>query len=801
MNGVWNDVRYGFRLLKTTPGFTVVAVLTLALGIGANTAIFSVVHGVLLRPLPFPHAERLVVLCETHPSVADFCIASPPDVEDWSAQSRTLESVGIGRDWPFILKAEGGAQGLDGGIATPGYFDSLGISAALGRLFTREDLEPGRRRVVVLSHELWKGRFGSDPRIVGRLLPMGSGDYTVIGVLPEGLRVPRLEQVEIWAPPQFDPRDEQNRGWRGFRAFGRLAEGATVAQATEEISVIGQRLAMSHPETNQGWGVRVVSLRDHVVGGVRANLWLFLGAVSFVLLIGCANVANLLLARATRRRKELAMRTALGARPVRLVRMLLIESLLLSILGGAAGVLLAVWAVEAFLSVAPGGIPRLDEVGVDGGVLLFTAALSVATSMLFGLVPSLGAVRFDLYRTLKQGDSAGRGRRGGLGGRSPILIAEVALALVLLVGAGLLGRTFLTLVDWQPGFDRENLITVWLLAPSGKYDNASGVVALFERGAEEIRALPGVVSVGATSSGPLFGGVETDAFTIEGRPTPAAGEEPVARWFDVGPGYFETLGLPIRRGRAITRDDRRGAMRVAVINETMARRYWGDKDPLGQRVTMYGRAMQIVGVVADVRPMRRDRSARPEIYWPQAQSPRYASFLLIRTRSDPEAVARPARRRLLALEPDLDVSGFVTLDQRLGRRLVDPRFNMLLVGVFSVVALVLAGIGVYGVIAYAVAQRTHEIGIRVALGARRADILRSVIAQGMRPALIGVGIGLVAAFFLTRLMTTLLYGVPPIDLPTFLAVAAILVLVALAACYFPARAATRVDAVVALRQE
>ena len=437
---------------------------------------------------------------------------------------------------------------------------------------------------------------------------------------------------------------------------------------------------------------------------------------------------------------------------------------------------------------------------MDGGVLLFAAGLSVVTSVLFGLVPSLGAVRLDLHRVLKQGASVGR-NRNRLGGRSPILVAEVALALVLLVGAGLLVRTFLTLVDWQPGFDRTNLITVWLLAPTEKYDHASRVVELFDRGVDEIRGLPGVVSVGASSAGPLFGGLETDAFTIVGRPVPLPGEEPVARWFDVGPGYFETLGLPIRRGRAITREDRVGAVPVAVINETMALRHWGDENPIGQHVAMNGHEMQIVGVVADVQPMRRDESARAEIYWPQAQRPRYASYLLIRTQSNPESVARPARDRLLALEPGLNVSDFVTLSQRLDRRLVNPRFNLLLVGAFSAIALLLAAIGVYGVIAYAVVQRTHEIGVRVALGARRADILRSVIVQGMKPAMIGVVIGLVTALFLTRLMTTILYGVPPNDLPTFAVVAVTLVFVALAACYFPARAAMRVDPVVALRQE
>jgi putative ABC transport system permease protein len=793
------DLRYAARILLKAPGFIVAAATTLALGIGANTAIFSVVNSVLLSPLPLTEPDRLVSLCETNPAIAGFCIVSPTNVEDWKEQSRTFEAIGIARDWPFILKTDDGVVGMNGGIATPGFFEVLQAAPELGRLFVRSDLEPGNNRVIVLAHATWQGRFGSDSTIVGRTLTLDDEIYSVIGVLAADALVPQMEHFQLWTPLHFHPRDEQNRNWRGFRALGRLAPGATLAEAGSEMTTISGRLAAQFPETNEGWGVRLVPLHEQVVGHARPMLLLFLGAVGFVLLIGCANVANLLLARSTGRRRELAVRTALGANRARLIRLLLGESLLLSLLGGAAGVLLALWAVKAFVALAPGGIPRLDEVRVDSAVMMFALLVSLGTSVLFGVLPALQATALDLNRELKEGDRSASVR--SLGARGVLVVSEVALALMLLIGAGLLTQSFSSLLRWQPGFDRDNLLTVWLLASSGKYQSAAEVQTVFRQATDAVESLPAVKAAGTTSAGPLFGGRETDEFQIQGRAAPALGAGPVARWYDVGPSYFNTLGIPIVRGRGFTRNDVGGTLPVAIVNESAAQRYWPGVDPLGQQLSLRGRTMTIVGVVADVRPFRPGAAIDPEIYWPQAQGPRYATFLVIRTQTEPADVVRSVQTRLQQLDPDMQVSSFSTLNQHLDRQLVSPRFNMVLLAIFAGVALVLAAVGIYGVIEYTVAQRTREMGIRLALGAQRWHIIRSVIVGGMRPVALGVGLGLVSAFALSRVLETLIFGVSATDLPTFLVVALVLSAVAALACYVPARRATKVDAIVALREE
>jgi putative ABC transport system permease protein len=800
MNSSWGDLKYSLRKLARSPGFAAVAIVTLGLGIGANTAIFSVVNSILLRPLPFPEAERLVIVCEENPAVAGYCIASPPNVEDWSEQSRTIEELGVGRDWPFILKLEGASEGLNGGLATPGFFRVLGLRPQLGRLFLPEDQELGRNNVAVLSYGLWLSRFGGDPEIINREITLDDRSFMVVGVLPAGVRVPQLEGIEIWTPLHIDPRDEQHREWRGFRAYGRLAPGATLGEAQDEMNVIADRLARSYPTTNEGWAISVAYLQDQVVGSIRATLLIFLGAMGFVLLIGCANVANLLLARATERRREFAVRAAIGAGRWPLVRLLLTESLVLALLGGALGLLLSLWAVDAFVALAPGNIPRLSEVGVDSLVLAFATLLSVVTCIVFGLAPAVYATRLELSQAVKEGDQRSPGR-SGFRLRSALVITEVALALVLLIGAGLLTRSFVRLLSWEPGFDRSNLMVVWLLASDGKYSNAHQVAELFRLAVEEVESLPTVVSVGATSAGPLFGGREPDEFTIAGRPTPQPGEYPVARRYDVGPNYFRTLGTPLLRGRGFTDTDAQTAPPVAIVNETLARRYFPGVDPLGQQVTMLGGPMTIVGVVADVQPLRVGDPIEPEIYWPYRQRPRYATYLLIRTASDPANAVRPIESRLQALDPDMEISSFRTMEELLDRQLVRPRFNMLLIGVFASVALLLAAIGIYGVISYSVAQRTREIGVRVALGAEERDIFGSVVGRGMILSVSGIAIGLVGALAVTRVLSSLLVGVRPTDPLTFAAIAALLMLVAFLASYVPARRASRVDAIVALRSE
>ena len=795
-----SDLRFSLRVLWANPAFTLVVILTLALGIGANTAIFSVVNAVLLRPLPFADPDRLVILCETHPSVADYCIASPPNVEDWSAQAQTVEQLGVGRDWPFILKIAEGTEGIHGGIATPGFFKVLRLTSHLGRLFEAEDLESGRNLVLVLSHALWQGRFGGDPEIIGRALTIDNQVYTVLGVLPSGIRVPDLEEVEMWSPLPFDPRDEENRDWRGFAAYGRLSKATSLAAAQEEFDLIAGRLAEQFPETNQGWRISIQPLQDSVVGTVAPTLLMFLAAVGLVLLIGCANVANLMLARASKRRREFAVRSALGAERSRLVRLLMMENLVLSLLGGAAGLLLSLWAVDAFIGLAPGGIPRLDEVGLDRHVLGFVLLTSIITCLLFGLAPAIQASKPDLNVALKEGEQGRAGARH-LGLKGLLVVCEVGLALVLLIGAALLIQSFVTLLRWDPDFDQENLVTVWLLASTGKYSEASQVAGLFAQAVDEIRSLPSVVSVGAASAGPVFGGIETDEFQIVGGDTSAAGEPPVARWFDIGPDYFQTLGLKLVRGRYFTDADTASSAPVAIINETLANRYLPGEDPIGRRLKMYDRNMTVVGVVKDVQPFRLGEAVRPEIYWPYPQAPRYATYLVIRTTSDPTGVAKPARKRLQELDPDLNISEFRTLDQLVGRKLVRPRFSMLLLGVFAGAAVLLAALGIYGVISYSVANARREIGIRMALGADRRNILSTVVIQGMFPAIIGIALGLLAAFGLTHLLASLLVGVGPADPTTFSTMAALLLIVALIACYIPARRATKTDPMVVLRQE
>ncbi len=791
-----NDLRYVLRALRKSPTFTIAAVATLALSIGATTAIFSAVNGILLRPLPFPSANRLVVICERHPSVAGFCIGSPPNAADWAAQSRTLAAVGVARGWPFLAKGEHGSETIDGGIATADFFRALGIQPALGRLIAPDDAGVGH--VVVLSHALWQGRFGGDSSLVGRSITLDNQPYTVVGMLPAGVTMPELEWVQLWAPLPFDQRLEENRKWRGFGMYGRLAPGATLEQARDELNRIELGLAETHPETNRGWSVDVQDLRTRVVGSVERALLVLLGAVAFVLLIGCANVANLLLARVTHRHRELAVRAALGAGRWASARLILLESLVLAAIGGAVGFFLSFWGLDAFLRFAPAGIPRLDQVGVDGWVFGFAVALSCLTSLLFGAAGLFQAARLSLSDSLRQREGTPARRRVGL--RGALVVAEMALALVLLTGAGLLLKSFTRLASWHPGFEVEHLTTTWLLASQTKYRTGPQVAELFRRAVEEVVSLPGVVSAGAASAGPMFGGTETGAFRIVGRAV-QEGEPPTARWFDVDPNYFATLGVPLLKGRGINASDVAGAPGVALINATMARRYWPGQDPLGQQVVMYDRTMTVVGVVGDVPPLSPDQPAVPEIYWPNRQVPRWATYVILRTASDPAGLAQAARRRLQELDPDLSVPEFQTLEAQFARKLVYPRFVTLLMAAFAGIALALAAVGVYGVIAYGVARRSREIGIQVALGAARGQILRQVVAQGMTLALAGVVIGVLGSLALTPVLRSLLAGVEPGDPLTLLGVAVVLALVALVASYLPARRASGVSPLEALRAE
>jgi predicted permease len=801
MHGLVADLRFAARQLIRRPGFTAIAILTLALGTGASIAVFSVVDGVLLRPLPFPESGRLLALCETHPSVEGFCIASPPDVEDWAVRSRTVASFGLGRGWPFTMQRDGDTGAVSGGLATPGLFATLRATPALGRLFRADDVTPAGRHVVVLSDELWRTRFGADTRVVGASVRLDGERYEVVGVLRPGADVPQLEHVRLWVPVPFDPRSEENRRWRGFVAIGRMAQGASIDAAQAELDVIQRSLAGRFPETNREWGVKAVPLLDSVVGGVRPTLLVFLGAVAILLLVACANVASLMVGRGAARSRELAVRAALGARPGRLFRLIATESVLLSVAGGAGGVLVALWATDAFLSLMPSGLPRLREVALDARVLGFALGMTLAVALATGVVPALRAARLDLAEAVKVGYQPSIWRRAG-GLRGSLVVAEVALAFVLAVGAGLLARSFASLLRWEAGFDRTHLLTFWTYASTGKYQDARSVAALFGRIEDELGGIPSVTSVGMASSGPLFGGEETGEFLLEDRATPPTSLV-VARWYDMSPGFFRTPGVPLRRGRLFTEADRAGAPPVALLNETASYRWFAGQDPVGRRVRLKDTdvSLEIVGVVADVPPFVPGKPAQPEVYWPFQQSPRWASHFVLRTRGDPLAIARTVEARLREVDPDLSPARVATMDDLVAAKLARPWFNMLLIGAFAALALALTTVGVYGVVSAAVAGRTREIGVRVALGASSGRVVRMVIREGMLLAAGGIAIGLVAAAALSRLVVSLLFGVRPTDPATYATIALVLAAVTALACYVPARRASRVQPIEALRAE
>ncbi len=793
------DVRFAMRTLVKTPTFTAAVVITIALGVGATTAIFTVVNGIVLRPLPFPDSERVVMLCEPNPRTGSFCGASPSNVADWVRMGEALESAGVARGEGFIAQIGGEAFGVRGGIATPGFFQVLRLRPAMGRLLEDADLDRGSNHVVLVDHGFWQRRLGSDPAVVGRALTLDGESFTVIGVLPPDAFIPRVAGVEVWKPLTASGDNVENRGWRGFTATGRMADGVTMAQLGAELETLRAQLEQAYPEDNAGWAVRAVSLRRQLVGDVGRTLWVFLGAVGFVLLIACANVASLLLVRATSRSTEFAVRASLGAGRRRLVQQLLTESLVVSLAGGALGLVLAVWATRGFLLLAPGSIPRLGEVTIDGRVALFAFLLSAATAALFGFAPARRAARPDLNGTLKGSRHV---NVGDVRLRSALVVVELALALMLLVGAGLLARSFGQLLDWEPGFERSGVVVSWMLPPGNVYQTAEDVVAVMERARQEVTSVPGIESAGLASGGPLFGGGDGVApMTIEGRPPVPDDEAPPVEWYDIDPHFFRTLGLPIVHGRALSPGDSAGAAAVALVNETLARQFFPNESPLGQRVTVREHPAEIVGVVADATSYRADRPTPPQIYWPIQQYRRGAAYLIMRAPADLEGIEKTVRSRVAGVDPLINLTAFVRLDDIFDRTLVSPRFNMTLVAVFALVAVALAAVGVFGVIAYTVASRTREIGVRIALGATPGGIVSEVVRRGMTLAAIGMALGLAGALAVGRFLESLLYGLPPSDLLTLGGAAVGFALVALVASWVPARRAAKVDPIAALRTE
>lgn len=793
-----SEIRVAFRQLRAAPGYALAALAILGLGIGAGTAIFTVVRTVLLKPLPYDEPDRLVSICETNPSVDRYCIASPPNVMDWADATTRFADMGFARQWSFILRQDGRGTGVAGGYATPGWFRALRVVPEVGRLFEPADLESGAR-VALLEHGIWVERFNGDPGIVGRSVILDGEPYTVKGVLPASFVPADLGTVRIWTLPPWNPRDEEQRSWRGFVVAARLADGASIDQAAAELESVRAALELEHPETNQGWGVRVIPLHEQITGSLRPVFMVLAGAVGLLLLVACANLANLALVRATGRRREMAVRAAIGAGRRGLVRPLLTESLLLGAGGGALGFGLALLATRTIVRLAPAGIPRIEETAVDPSALLFAFGLAVFTAVVFGLAPAIWASRVNLVGILREGLGAGRSPRGTRIRRA-LVAAEVALTLMLLVGAGLLVRSFSSLLRWDPGFDRNGVLTFSAFAPLERYTDAAQVGALWMRLEEEIAAVPGVTSVATVSAGPVFGGIETDRFQIVGDPPVA--EAPALRWYDAAPSWFATLGIPIVRGRGFSEQDRSGDPDVAVINETLAARF-GGRDPVGERIRLLemGIELEIVGVVADVAPFEAGQPVEPQIWWSNRQHPRWGTFFVVRSATDPAALSRAIRERVDGVDPEVQTRTANTLEALVGRRLVGPRFNLFLVGVLGVIAFVLAAAGVYGVVAYMVATRRREIGIRMALGEGRAGVIGRVLREGSATAAIGLAVGVAGALALSRFLQALLYGVTPRDPATYAATAALLLAASTAACLVPALRASHTDPASVLREE
>jgi predicted permease len=793
------DLRFGLRTLVKAPAFFVTIVATIALGIGATTAIFTVVDRVVLRPLQFPDSERTVMLCETSPKVADYCVASPPNVADWARAVPALESAGVARSESFVAEADGHSFGVRGGIATGGFFATIGARPALGRLLEDRDLDRAANQVVVVTDGFWRQHLHGDMAVIGRPITLDGRPFRVVGVLPADAYIPAYDFVEAWKPLTASIDDTDNRNWRGFTAIGRLAPGATVRALDAQLAVARANLAAAYPASNADWGLRTVGVREQIVGSVSAMLWLFLGAVGLVLLVACANVGSLLLVRASTRAPEFALRASLGAGRWRLVRQVLTESLVIAAAGGCVGLLAAMFTTRLLVRLAPTNIPRLDEVAVDGRVALFTLALTTVAAIVFGLVPAQQAARANLSATLK---TSRQTDRGGARLRSTLVVVELALALVLLIGAGLLTRAFGRLLAWDPGFDRTGLTVAWMMAPSGTYKTGQDAVAVLERAREQVAAVPGVVSVGLGSAGPLFGGgIETGALAIDGAPPERADRAPVVQWYDADANYFSALGRRIVRGRGLSTTDTDGAPAVAVVNEAFAARFFPGDTPLGRRVTVQNHAADIVGVVSDVRPSRPDRATPPEIFWPIRQYPRWAAYLVMRIAPEVPGVEPLVRARIEAVDRNVQVTRFTPIDRLFTNTLVSPRFNLVLIGAFALTAILLAAVGVYGVVAQTVASRTREIGLRIALGATPSRLVAEVVGRSAKLAIVGMGVGLAVSLASGRLLASLLYGVPYTDAITLVTTVAMFLTVAIAAGYIPARRASRVDPLTALRAE
>ncbi|MEP7272055.1 MAG: ABC transporter permease [Acidobacteriota bacterium] len=802
MNTLIQDLRYGLRVLRKGKGFTIVAVIALALGIGANTAIFSVVNKVLLQPLPYANADQLLMIRETNvPKFPEFSIA-PGNFIDWQKQSTVFSSMAAYRGQAYILVGGSEPERVRATRITSGLFGMLGAAPILGRDFTPEEDQDGKGNVVILSNGFWQRRFGGDKNAVGQSLTLSGQPFSIVGIMPATFKFPD-PTIDLWAPIAFTARDAQNHGGHYISAIARLKPGASVDQARSELDTIAGRLSQQYPDSNTGWGVKVVPLQDYIVNDVKPALYILLGAVLLVLLIACANVANLLLVRASSRQKEISLRAALGASRWRVARQLLTESVLLAVIGGVVGLGVAYWGLSLLLQLAPEGLPRIQDVSIDGRALVFTLVVTVITGVVFGLVPALQASRPNLNETLKEGGRGGTEgtRRQRL--RSTLVVVEIALSLVLLVCAGLLIKSFVRLLGVDPGFNPQHVLVTGIGLSPTKYRDDAQKGAFFNQLLAGLSSVPGVQAAGVTQALPISGDYVL-SFIVQGRPAYKPGEGPSTNYYSVSADYFKAMGIPLLRGRLFNDRDVQGAPRVAIINDAMAKKFFADEDPLGKRIHVSNGPetfREIVGVVGDVRQYGLDQAATVQTYEPQMQAPFGGMTVVVRTAGEPTSLSAAVRDQVRAIDKDQPVSTMRTMEEIVSTSVASRRFSMLLLGVFAGLALVLAAVGIYGVMAYSVSQRTHEIGIRLALGARRGDVVRLVLGQGMAVAGIGVAVGVVAAFAATRLLSTLVYGVSLTDPVIFVSIPLILGAVALVACLLPARRATMVDPLVALRYE
>jgi predicted permease len=800
------DLHYGVRMLVKNPSFTIVAVLALALGIGANSAIFSVVNTVLLRPLPYKNPGRLVMLWEeaTHLGFPKNT-PSPANFIDWRAQNTVFEAMAAMVERSFNLTGVGEPERFDGRRVSANLFDLLGVQPQLGRAFRAEEDKPGSR-VVILSNGLWQHRFGGDPRVIGQALSLNGESYTVIGVMPGSFQFP-TRRDQLWVPLAFDAKEAASRGNHFLEVIARMKPGVTLQQAQAEMSTIAARLAQQYPEENLRVGSVVTALQEQVVGDIKPALLVLLGAVGFVLLIACANVANLLLARAAARQKEIALRLALGAGRSRLTRQFLTESVLLAVIGGAVGLLLSIAGLRVLKTFIPDTISQAQAISIDAKVLVFTGLVALVTGIIFGLAPAMQVSHLDINDTLKEG---GRDAAGGTRGnriRALLVIGEIAVSFVLLMGAGLLINSFMHLRNLHPGFRANHLLTMKIPLSEVKYPDKERRSPFYAEVLRRVQALPGVQSAAVAGNLPLTYDGDSMPIGIEGRTDPPPDQRPDVILRVVGPGYFSTMGIPLVRGRDFSEQDKADSARVVIVSEKTARHFWPGENPIGKRLKPGSTSrnipwIEIIGVVKNVRQNDFVSEPKMQMYMPYQQLNSFApNALVVRTNVEPLSLAAAVRNAIWAVDKDQPVSNLRSMDEIVSEAVARQRFSMLLLGIFAALAMVLAAVGIYGVMSYSIAQRTREIGLRIALGAQKSDVLKMILRQGLRFVAAGLAIGLAASFVLTRVMASLLFGISATDPATFVAISLVLIAVALLASYIPAVRAMKIDPMLALRYQ